>query len=137
MQNTVFKLAGLINILIAIGHIVCLFWAHRVFELTGVGEEMSKLADINPIIPYVITVIVAIIFLIFGLYAFSAAGIIRPLPLLKLGVLLITAVFLFRGIGGLVLKHESVLEISYSLVAVFIGALLFIGAQMKWKRTTK
>lgn len=137
MQNTVFKLAGLMNILIAAGHIVCLFWADRMFELTGVGEEMAEWAEINPIIPYAITVIVAIIFFIFGLYAFSAAGVIRPLPFLKFGVVLIAAIYLFRGIGGLILKHDFFLEILYSLVAVFIGALLFTGAQMKWKRTTK
>ena len=31
------KLGGYINILIAIGHIVGLFWADKIFEVTGIG----------------------------------------------------------------------------------------------------
>ena len=39
------KLGGYINILIAVGHIVGLFWADKMFELTGIGKEMTELAQ--------------------------------------------------------------------------------------------
>ena len=57
------KLPGYLNILIAIAHIVGLCWANTMFELTGIGNEMAKIAQIHNSLPYVLTVIVAIAFL--------------------------------------------------------------------------
>ena len=39
------KLGGYINIIIAIAHIVGLFWADKMFEVTGIGKEMTELAQ--------------------------------------------------------------------------------------------
>jgi nitrate reductase gamma subunit len=41
------KLGGYINILIAIGHIIGLIWADKMFEVTGIENEMTKLAKIH------------------------------------------------------------------------------------------
>ena len=38
------KIAGYINILIAIGHILGLIWADKMFEVTGIENEMMMLA---------------------------------------------------------------------------------------------
>ena len=37
------KLGGYINIAIELGHIVGLFWADQMFEVTGIGKEMTEL----------------------------------------------------------------------------------------------
>jgi len=36
-------LGGYINILIAFGHIVGLFWAEKMLIVTGIGEDMNEL----------------------------------------------------------------------------------------------
>jgi nitrate reductase gamma subunit len=61
------KLGGYINILIAIGHIVGLIWADKMFEMTGIENEMKELAQIHSSLPYLLTIFVGIIFFIFGL----------------------------------------------------------------------
>lgn len=137
------KLGGYINILIAIGHILGLFWADKMFEITGIGNEMAQAAQISPVYPYLLTVFVAIFFFIFGLYGLSADNKFRKLPLLKPAIFLIAAIYLLRGIGELIFDLEKqqasqLLEASYSLFAVFIGLLYLIGGLKKWriKQTT-
>jgi MFS superfamily sulfate permease-like transporter len=137
-KNLMLKLGGYINILIAIAHIVGLFWADKMFEVTGVGNEMAKLAQTHFSLPYLLTIFVAILFFIFGLYGLSAYNKFRPLPLLKPVIFAIAGIYLLRGIGELIFDLEKqqanqFLEITYSLIAVIIGLLFFIGGLKKWK----
>lgn len=132
------KLGGYINILIAIGHIIGLFWANKMFEVTGIGKEMADLAQTHSSLPFLLTIFVAIIFLIFGLYGLSADDKFRRLPFLKLMIFTIAGIYLLRGIGELIFDLEKqqasqFLEVTYSLIAVFIGLLFLIGGLKKWK----
>jgi len=132
------KLGGYINILIAIAHIVGLFWADKMFEITGIGKEMTELALIHYSLPYLITIFVSIVFFIFGLYGLSADNKFKRLPFLKPIIFLIAGSYLLRGIGELIFDLEKqqanqLLEILYSLIAVFIGLLFLIGGLKKWK----
>ena len=132
------KLGGYKNILIAVGHIVGLFWADKMFELTGIGKEMTELAQTHSSLPYLLTIFVAIVFFIFGLYGLSADNKFRPLPLLKQVIFAIAGIYLFRGIGELIFDLEQqqtnlFLETTYSLIAAFIGLLFLIGGLKKWK----
>lgn len=132
------KLGGYINILIALAHIVGLIWADDMFEITGIGKEMSELAQIHASLPYLLTIFVAAVFFIFGLYGLSADNKFRRLPFLKPGIFVIAVVYLLRGIGALIFDMEKqeanqFLEVTYSLIAVFIGLLFLIGGLKKWK----
>ena len=132
------KLGGYINILISIGHIVGLFWADKMFEVTGTGKEMAELAQIHFSLPYLLTIFVAIVFFIFGLYGLLADNKFRKLPFLRLVIFIIAGIYLLRGIGELILDLEKqqanqFLEITYSFIAVFIGILFLIGGLKKWK----
>jgi hypothetical protein len=139
-KNIMLKLGGYINIVIAIAHVVGLFWADKMFEVTGIDNEMTKLAQTHSSLPYLLTIFVAIVFFIFGLYGLSAGNKFRKLPFLKLVVFLTAGIYLLRGIGELVLDLEKqqanqFVEIIYSLIAVFIGLLYLIGGLQKWKLT--
>ncbi len=133
------KIGGYINILIAIAHIVGLLWANKMFEVTGIGKEMTELAQTHSSLPYLITIFVAIIFFIFGLYGLSAGGKFRKLPFLKLVVFLIAGIYLIRGTGELIADKiygtNTVNETIYSLFALTIGLLFLIGGLKKWKLT--
>ena len=133
------RLGGYINILIALAHILCLFWAETFFDLTGVGDQMRNHAATHPLLPYAITVFVAVIFFIFGLYGLSGAGRIKSLPLLKIGVFGIAAVYLLRGVGGIIVN--VVLEpvflwyhLLFSAIAFTVGLLYLFGGLKRWKR---
>ena len=134
------KLGGYINLVIAVGHIVGLIWADKMFEATGVGEKMIEHAQIHSSLPYVLTIFVAIVFSIFGLYGLSADNKFRRLPFLKPVIFLIAGIYLLRGFGGLVASKiqeiNSISQTMYSLVAVAIGLLFLIGGMKKWKKIT-
>lgn len=133
------RLGGYINILIAFLHVIGLFWADKMFEITGVADGMALAAQkIHPMYPYFITIVVAIFFFVFGLYGLSADNRIRKLPFVKPVTFLIAGIYLLRGIGELIFdmnmqRTSPFLETTYSLVAIFIGLLFLIGGIIKWK----
>ncbi|PKH50731.1 hypothetical protein CXF68_08520 [Tenacibaculum sp. Bg11-29] len=131
------KIGGILNIIIAIAHIIGLFWAEQMFEKTGTEEGMQKLTEINHTLPYLLTVFVAIIFSVFGLYGVLADSKIRKLPFLKFGIFTIAFIYLFRAIGeqsynilkGTTTKPETI----QSIIALIIGLLFLFGGYTKWK----
>ena len=132
------KLGGYINIIIAIAHLLGLVWADIMFEVTGIGKEMTELAQYHSSLPYLLTIFVSVVFLIFGLYGLSADNKFKRLPFLKPIIFTIAGIYLLRGIGELILdsgkqQENQFLEIIYSLIAVFIGLLFLIGGLKKWK----
>ncbi|MEE9437390.1 MAG: hypothetical protein V3V14_00230 [Saprospiraceae bacterium] len=139
------KIGGIINIIIAIAHLVGLIWAEQMFEVTGIGKEMAKFSIIHPTIPYLITIVGAMFFFAFGIYGLSADNKFRKLPFLKIGIFTISGIFIFRGVGELIFdmskqNASTFAEATYSLIALGIGLLYLIGGLKKWplkKRITK
>ena len=135
------KVGGYINILIAIGHLAGLFWADKMFEVTGIGKEMNELAQTHSSLPFILTIFVAIFFFIFGLYGLSAHGRIMELPFSKAVIFLIAGIYLLRGFGELIVNNmqgtASISETIYSLTAVLIGFLFLIGGLTKWSLIKK
>lgn len=139
MDMKMLKLGGYINILIAIVHIVCLVNAEYFFEITGVGEEMKRNAEIHPLLPYAMTIFVAIFFFIFGLYGLSGAGKIKRLPFLKWGIFTIAAIYLLRGVAGSIVNiaFETTFlwyHLFFSICALVIGLLYLLGGFRIWKK---
>tara|TARA_R100001369_G_C3295197_1_gene164678 strand:+ start:626 stop:1039 length:414 start_codon:yes stop_codon:yes gene_type:complete len=131
------KLGGILNIIIAITHIIGLFWAEQMFQKTCVAEGMKGLAQIHYSIPYLLTVFVALVFFIFGIYGVLANSNTIKLPFLKLGIFAIAFIYLFRGIGeqsynqikGTTTPSETI----QSVVALIIGSLFLFGGLKKQK----
>lgn len=73
--------------------------------------------------------VAALIFAIFGLYALSGAGSIRYLPLLRLGLIGISSVYLLRGLF-IVLTMLAILGILQGEISIqgVISHLVFLGA---------
>jgi len=135
------KIGGIINIIIAIAHIIGLFWAEQMFEKTGAGKGMKELAQIHTSIPYLLTVFVAVVFFIFGIYGVLANSKTRRLPFLKFGIFSIAFIYLFRGIGeqsyNLIKETTTIPETIQSIVSIIIGLLFLFGGLEKWKLKRK
>jgi len=131
------KIGGILNIIIAIAHIIGLLWAEQMFEKTGAGEGMRELAQIHYSLPYLLTVFVAIVFFVFGIYGLFANSRTRKLPFLKIGVFTIAFIYLFRAIGeqsyNLLKGTTTSSETIQSVVALVIGLLFLLGGLKKWK----
>ena len=113
------KTAAVLNFLLAAGHVLCLFRLDAAFRLYRIEPFMDRLAACG------LTVC--------GLYALSAAGAIRPLPLLRPAVYAIGAVFALRGLAGfaamsLACDFRSA-DLAAAVVAGAIGALCLAGGR--------
>jgi hypothetical protein len=102
----------------------------RVFEIYGIANIMNRFAETyGNNIPYILTLIIAFCFFVCGIYGLSGCGIIRRLPLLKLGTFTIAAVFLLRTAWGIasMINDFSRLELSSVSVSACLGLLYLLG----------
>lgn len=123
-------LGAIINFILAIGHLVCMINLDMVFKIYGIDETMNLISDTyGPSIPYIITIIVALCFFLCGIYAFSACGIIRKLPLLRLGIYTIAIIFLSRALWGftMLLSDFDLCKLSSTIIAITVGVLYLVG----------
>lgn len=110
------------------------------YRFFGAGEQMARLASRGSIYPTIVTASIAAILGVWALYAFSGAGVIRRLPLLRLALALIAAVFLARGILGIPvvmlvddpytnqLRAKMTFMVVTSVICIVLGLCYAVGA---------
>jgi hypothetical protein len=107
----------------------------------GAGDELLS----NPPLLLVAGLGMSLVFATCGFYALSGAGVIRRLPLLRLGLFLIGMVYLFRGFPSVllflvmlnVLPSPGPVSLPYLLVflvSLVIGLTYWIGLAVGWKQ---
>ncbi len=107
----------------------------------GAGEDLTS----KPLVLLLLGTVVAILLVIWGFYGLSGAGLVRRLPLLRLVIFLIGAVYIFRGLPILLKLLELVKllppsgEMGLSGFLVFLGALIaglfyWAGLAIGWKQ---
>ena len=123
MQNVFrLRLGALLHFLIAVGHLICLFFLADAFRAYGILDEMKHLCYGQEWLLYVVTVCLAVGFAIAGFYALSAAGDIRKLPLQRLVMIAIVGLYSIRvvvGIGWL-LNEFTWLQFFSTLLPAFL-----------------
>jgi len=130
-------LGGLMSILVAFLHIAIIIGGPDWYRFFGAGEKMALLAEQDSWIPMISTLGIIAVFFIWGFYAFSAAGLIRKLPLLKTALVIISAIYLIRGLILFpiwIIEPEFIksLHIWSSLVCLIIGSAYVNGARQVW-----
>ncbi|MFC3122695.1 hypothetical protein [Agaribacter flavus] len=100
-RNTPLIIGGWLSSVAALLHIACIFGGPEWYLFFGAGEKMAQMAAAGDPYPTIATLIIASILFGWALYAWSGAGVIIKLPLLRTCLILITAVYLIRGIAGL------------------------------------
>lgn len=134
-------LGGVFSIGIAILHIAIIFGGAPAYRYFGAGEEMAQMASSGSVLPALITFFIAVIFAVWGLYAFSGARVIRRLPLLQIGLVVIASIYTLRGIGiipqivWMINSPKSVPphDVIFSLVSLLVGIIYFVGTISSWK----
>ncbi len=141
-KNNPLIIAGSLSMLASILHISCIFGGPEWYLFFGAGTRMAELAAAGDSYPTLVTLVIASILAVWGLYAYSGAGMILKLPLLKTVLALITGVYLVRGVVGLIIPfvtadpvvHQNSLTfwIVSSLVCCVFGMYYFIGLKNLW-----
>ena len=126
------RLGALLHFLIAIGHLICLFFLEEAFKAYGILDEMKHLCFGQDWLLYVVTAYLAVYFSIAGFYALSVAGDLRKLPLQRLVMIAIVGLYSIRVIVGIYwLLHEfTYLQFFSSLVPALLVYCYFPGLKL-------
>ena len=141
MGNQWLKLGGILSFAVALLHVVIIFVGASAYRYFGAGEDMATAAESGSAFPAVLTLFLVVIFAIWGFYGLSGAGVIRRLPLLKIALILIGAVYTLRGVAvfqqlfQIATSSAEVAprEIVFSLVSLVIGLAYLIGTFASWR----
>ena len=92
------RLGAVLHFLIAIGHIGCLFALDEAFEAYGIREIMHQMVSGHVWMLYALTIGLVLAFTLAGLYALSATGDIRRLPLTRMAIITIVVLYSLRAL---------------------------------------
>jgi hypothetical protein len=122
---------------VAVLHIGCIIFGATWYRFMGVGEGMATLAERGSVRPAIITSFIVLVFIIWSLYALSGAGVISDLPLLRWMLLVITSIYLLRGLLGFFLYTKPLGRTSEfwlwsSGICLVLGLIHMMGLQQVW-----
>jgi hypothetical protein len=131
-------IGGALSLAAALAHLACIAGGPDWYRALGAGEGMARAVERGALRPHLITAAIAALLGIWAAYAFSGAGMIGRLPLLKVALVLITTIYLLRG---LVLLRPSMLGrpdlsstflVWSSLIVLVLGLIHAIGMWRAW-----
>lgn len=135
--NIALLIGGSLSAIAALLHIGIIVggpdWYHRF----GAGEQFASAAAAGSWTPAVVTFGIAAVLLAWSAFAFSGAGLILELPLLKLALIAITAIYTLRGLAIIPLltfaqRHSTPFLVKSSIVCLFYGAIHALGTYQVW-----
>lgn len=135
--RTWLTVAGILSALASLLHIGVILGGPSWYRFFGAGEDMARAAERGSAMPVLVTLAIAAMLLVWALYAFSGAGLIRRLPLLRTGLVLIAAIYLLRALslGPLFLLKPRLVDsfaIWSSAIVLVYGLAYAIGAWRAW-----
>lgn len=132
---------GTFSILVALLHIAMIIGGPDWYRFWGAGEQMATLEENGSLLPDLLTFFITVIFLVWGLYAYSGAGLIRRLPLLKTGLVVISSIYTIRGLLLVTFifrpEHLTSFMLWTSIVSLIVGLIHFIGTKKVWDKLSK
>ena len=94
------RLGAILHFIIAIGHVACLFALDKAFDAYGIKDVMHNMVFGHVWMLYALTICLALAFTLAGLYALSATGDIRRLPLIRTAIFVIIVLYSLRALAG-------------------------------------
>lgn len=122
----------------ALMHVGCIIFGAPWYRFFGAGEKMARMAEAGSPVPGLVTAGIAAMLALWAAYALSGAGVLPRLPLLRVALCAITAVYLLRGAAGLVLAAVAPGERSVefwcwsSLICLAIATVHIVGLRKAW-----
>jgi hypothetical protein len=110
----------------ALAHLACIFIGAPAYRFMGAGESMARAAQAGRLQPTLVTLAISAVLLLWAAYALGGAGVIRHLPLSKLVLPAVCAVYLGRAVAFPLLK-PAFPENSQTFWWVSSGICLVIG----------
>ena len=136
-QGQTLVVAGCLSAVAAALHLAVIAGGPSWYRFFGAGERMARLAERGALRPTLITLAIASVLALWATYAFSGAGLIPRLPLLRLGLATIALVYLLRGslIFWMLIARPSAVTAFWiwsSAIVLVYGAAYAFGAWLVW-----
>lgn len=133
-----FLLSGAaLSALAALLHLGCIVFGASWYRFFGAGEQMASMALQGLWYPTVVTLCIAAVLALWSLYAVSGAGLLPKLPLTRLALCAITAVYLLRALAfpllmSLIPGNSMAFWLWSSAICLVIGSVHLIGLRQVW-----
>jgi len=133
---------GVLSAAASILHLAVIIGGPDWYRFFGAGERMARMAEQGSWTPTVITLGIAAVLAVWSAYAFSGAGLIPRLPLIRTALVLISTVYLLRGlvlIPALVVNRGelSPFILWSSLIVLVYGITYAVGTVLAWSALGK
>lgn len=139
-RNPWLIVAGSLSLVASLLHIGCIVGGPAWYRFFGAGEAMARAAERGDAYPALITLVIAVLLAIAAAYAFAGAGVIRHLPLMRTALVVITAVYLLRGLAlipiALTPAAQTPFNIWSSLIVLGYGIFYALGTWKAWPSLT-
>jgi hypothetical protein len=137
-DNKWLLVGGWLSLIASLLHVACVFGGGDWYRFFGAGEEMAQADEAGHWMPAIMTTGIAIMLAIWAAYAFSGAGIIRRLPLMRTALLLISAIYLLRGLFIIPILIEPAMRTPFniwsSLIVLGYGFAYAIGTRQFFRQ---
>jgi hypothetical protein len=130
--------AGGLSAAASLLHLACIVGGPSWYRFFGAGEPIARAAERGSLVPAVLTLAIAGALAVAAAYAWSAAGQLPRLPLLRTGLVVITLVYLARGLvlfapGAMNRPDLSPAFMLWSsLIVLAFGIVHMIGLWLAW-----
>ena len=130
---------GVLSAIAALAHLAIIVGGPDWYRFFGAGEGMAQAAERGDVRAALITIGIAAVLLVWSAYAFSGAGLIPRLPLLRTGLVAISAVYLLRGLApvAILLFRPGLMSPFWwwsSAIVLVYGLCYAVGTQAAWPR---
>lgn len=137
--NVALVVAASLSAVAALLHIGIVAGGPAWYRFFGAGERLASAAEAGSWYPAVITVAIALVLGVWAGYALSGAGVIAPLPFLKVALMFITAVYILRGLAVLPVLGLAKVKVTAflrwsSFICLCFGAAHLLGLIQVWPR---
>ena len=138
-MNRYLLVGGVVSLAASLLHVAIIFGGAEWYRFFCAPDRMVTLAEQGSILPTFSTSGISFALFLWALYAFSGAGLIRKLPLLKAALVIIACIYLARGLAlfpVLVLRPDMVNSVILwsSILCIVCGGCHAIGVRQVWSR---
>jgi hypothetical protein len=126
---------GVLSAAAAVLHIGVILGGPDWYRFFGAGEQMAQMAERGSPVPALVTLAIAAVLAVWAAYAFAGAGLIRRLPLMRVALVTITAIYSLRGVLIVPLLFNPVatdFDIWSSLIVLGYGIVHLVGTLRAW-----
>lgn len=134
---------GVLSAAAALLHLACIAGGPDWYRFFGAGEGIAGAAERGSLMPALITSGIAGVLAVWAVYAFAGAGLIARPPLLRTGLVVISAIYLVRGLmifAPFLMRRpdlSSAFMLWSSLIVLVLGLAYAVGTWQAWPQLSR